>query len=223
MVNRISLVAAFALVCLTLSGNTLACGNSYYHRVHPQVAAMQQAEKHLDVGRIAEAAAIVLGLFSKISEAKGTDLELEARARRIVALATVRNGGHWPVSEAGAQAPAEPLTWAVQQLRAAAERSGMQPRAQSDLGEALALTPSGTEEASTILEKLAGKMLITSPHAWAALARVRKAKGDTNGGWGALAECRKKALYNGTCSLEAPKKGGAVKKALGGGRAHGRS
>jgi hypothetical protein len=204
-----------ALSALMIPSASMACGNSYYHRVEPRVKAIQDAEGLLQAGQVRPAAENVLRIYPRIASKNGSE-PLESRARAVMALAVVRNGGRWPVEAAPKDRPDDPAIWAVRQLRAADQKASSIPRTQSDLAEALGAVPDGAKEATKILEGLAEKKVIPSAHAWATLARLRKAQGNENAGWAALAECRKRARYNGVCRMQPPQPGAAAKNGAGG-------
>ncbi len=202
-------VLVAALSAAIVPSASMACGNSYYHRVDPRVRAVQEAESLLLVGQVRPAAERVLSVYPRVATEVGSG-SLPSRASTVMALAVVRNGGVWPVDVDRDQRPDQPAVWAVDRLRLA-DKGGTTPRTQSDLAEALAALPQGQKEASTILEALASKKVIPSAHAWATLARLRQARGEQNAGWAALAECRKLARYNGVCRMQPPSPGVAAK------------
>ncbi|MFT3766473.1 MAG: hypothetical protein QM820_13310 [Minicystis sp.] len=71
---------------------------------------------------------------------------------------------------------------------------------QSDFGEGLAKTQPA--DARKILEDLAKRDVVTTPYAYAALARLRAAAGDTKGRDEALAKCKPMAKVASICTLE---------------------
>jgi hypothetical protein len=130
-------------------------------------------------------------------------LPLVGRALRVLALVTVRSGGLWPSrGKLTARDVAERnqnLDWAVTKLRRRQIADIGHPGRLSDLGEALAARPAQHDEALRILEHLAARDLITSAHAYAALGRLRGAKGDAEGSSQALERCRKLAKLKDVC------------------------
>jgi predicted RNA polymerase sigma factor len=169
-----------------------AC-ESAVQMVRPQPSPAQlvaSAEKILEVSPN-EAARVINANFPLVQTVPAGKDPVWTRALRVLAVATVR------VSTNG-----ETLGWAVQALRDIEKVKANDPAVQADLGEALSKTSTGKAEALTILSKLADKDLMGSPHAYAALASLKQAKGDAAGAQAAMSRCREmsKNAAN-TCKL----------------------
>ncbi|HSO33275.1 MAG TPA: hypothetical protein VLT33_12165, partial [Labilithrix sp.] len=78
------------------------------------------------------------------------------------------------------------------------------PTVQADLGEALSKTASGQAESLKILQGLAQKDLMGSPHAYAALAKLRTQSGDSAGAEAAIKRCEEMSKTPGVCKPAAP-------------------
>jgi predicted Zn-dependent protease len=206
---KIAAIVAVALVSLPFARDADACGMSI--RMAPvqqeKPSAVQEvahAEQVLDGGQNVVAAKAVLKAFPRLRDsAVGTD-PLETRAVRVFALAVARSNGTINEASLGVStktewAPAGNLAWAIQSLREIDQKRPNDPAVQADLGEALSKVPHGQEEALTILQRLAGKDLMGSPHAYAALAKLRTAHGDAPGAEAALKRCEEMARGQGIC------------------------
>jgi hypothetical protein len=92
------------------------------------------------------------------------------------------------------------VAWAVQALRALADARKNDPAMKTDLAEVLARDPKTAVEASTILEELAAKDLVTSARGYRALAALRDARGEATGRDAALQRCRTMAKTPEICA-----------------------
>jgi hypothetical protein len=214
---KLVVIAAVALVSLPLARDAGACGMSI--RMAPvqqekpsAVREIAQAEAALEDGRTAVAAKAALKTFPRLREsAVGAD-PLETRAIRVFALAVARSNGAITEASLGIPtktdwAPAGNLAWAVQSLREIDQKRPNDPAVQADLGEALSMVAHAKDEALTILQRLAEKDLMGSPHAYAALAKLRTAHGDTAGAEAAVKRCEAMARGQGICKpASVPKK-----------------
>lgn len=164
-------------------------------------------EAKLDEGATTEAAAEALKLLGlqplelSVSASPQTVAErLTNRAVRVYALSSVRSGGAlgpWPVKteteKTGKTGKTEKertlnLEHAAKLLGALASPKDATPAAKGEHAEALARTKPA--DGKKVLESLAASDLMPSAHAWAALARLRAAGGDTKGSEAALAKCK---------------------------------
>lgn len=186
------LLSALALVvpCVTAAvpDDSAACINSTHRELDPLISNLVEAERVLLAGRFAEAADMALNAYPQLRAASGpeyTSNALLGRAQRIVAVAVVRTQGLLSGGEAfHASTAAErraALEWAVANLRRLSAAASDAPALETDLGEALETLPETQGEGRAVLEKLAGKDLVTSRQGWAALARLRRAAGDMAG------------------------------------------
>ncbi|MFZ5892977.1 MAG: hypothetical protein ACOY0T_18090 [Myxococcota bacterium] len=118
---------------------------------------------------------------------------MRSRLARVSALIAVRTGGQWPLQRPkranNAEARKKALRWAVRTLRQRATEVANDSVRQSDLGEALATLPNHAKEARALLERLATADLLTSAHAYQALARLRERAGDADGARNAHSRC----------------------------------
>jgi Flp pilus assembly protein TadD len=194
-----------------------ACGMSVRMEPTPQrptpVQEIARSEKALESGQHLQAATAILQTFPRIRSATAGQSPLETRALRVFALAVVRSEG--AVDEKKARvasangvdwSPRTNLAWAVQALREIDQKRPNDPTVQADLGEALSRTPTpaAQAEALTILQGLAQRDLMGSPHAYAALARLRIERGDPTGAEAALKRCEEMSKTPGVCRPAAP-------------------
>lgn len=209
---NIKKLAAVALAIVptvfAVTTDSQACGMSV--RMEPirqkptPVQEIARAEKSLEGGQAQVAAKTVLASFPRVRVATAGGNPLETRALRVFALAVVRSNG--AVNEKsmgfGSQAewtPAANLEWAAQALREIDASRPNDPAVQADLGEALSKLPAKQGEALTMLQGLAQKDLMGSPHAYAALAKLRTEKGDTAGAEAAVKRCEEMSKVPGVC------------------------
>lgn len=211
---KIARIAAFALALAPAAfvlGNATdakACGMSVRLDPTPQrptpVQEIARAEKALEGGQSLAASQAILGTFPRIRNATAGSNPLETRALRVFALALVRSEGaadekkaHVPTT--GEWTAKSNLEWAVQSLREIDEKRPNDPTVQADLGEALSKLPHGQKEALKILQGLAQKDLMGSPHAYAALAKLRTDAGDSEGALAAIKRCEEMTKSPGVC------------------------
>jgi hypothetical protein len=216
---KIAAALALALVpaALLVSSATdaHACGMSVRLEPTPQKATPVQeialSEKAIESGRNLDAARAVLRTFPRIRSATAGANPLETRALRVLSLAVVRSEGAVDEKKARVASangvewtPKANLEWAVQSLREIDQKRPNDPTVQADLGEALSKTASGQAEALTILQRLAQKDLMGSPHAYAALAKLRTQSGDSAGAEAAIKRCEEMSKSRGVCKPTAP-------------------
>ena len=204
------LPAAFALSYAT---DASACGMSVRLEPTPQkptpVQEIARAEKALESGQNLVAARAILGNFPTVRIATAGANPLETRALRVFSLAVVRSGGIVNEKTAGFGSlvewtPTANLEWAVQAIREIDAKRSNDPTVQADLGEALSKLPHGQAESLKILQGLAQKDLMGSPHAYAALAKLRAEKGDSAGAEAAIKRCEEMSKAPGVCKPSAP-------------------
>jgi Flp pilus assembly protein TadD len=208
--------AAFVVSSVAFVGDAQACGMSVRLEPTPQrptpVQEIARAEKALEGGQSLAAAQAILGTFPRIRTATAGSNPLETRALRVFSLAVVRSDGavdekkaHVASANGVEWTPSANLAWAVQSLREIDEKRPNDPTVQADLGEALSKTVAGQKEALTILQGLAQKDLMGSPHAYAALAKLRTQNGDSAGAEAAIKRCEEMSKTPGVCKAPAPK------------------
>lgn len=205
-------VLALALVpaafLLSTTHDAQACGMSVRLDPTPQkpspVQEIARAEKALESGQNLAAAKAVLGTFPRVRVATAGGNPLETRALRVFALAVVRSDGDITEKKAGIPSQTEwtktaNLEWAVQSLREIDQKRPNDPTVQADLGEALSKLPHAKDEAMKLLAHLAQKDLMGSPHAYAALAKMKSEKGDLAGAEAAIKKCEEMSKNPGVC------------------------
>ena len=124
----------------------------------------------------------------------------ESEARGALAIAVVRSGGAQGLlaSTTRAVQKKKNLTYAMKLLENELNVSGGDPVMSTYLGEAYA-SLGKTDAARDILEDLASTDLIVSPEGWAALAKVRAAKGDAELASAATSRCAAMSGDDGSC------------------------
>jgi Flp pilus assembly protein TadD len=220
---KIAAVLALALVpaavvvsSVVCERDAQACGMSVRMDPTPQrptpVQEIARAEKALENGQNLTAATAILGSFPRIRTAMAGANPLETRALRVFALAVVRSDGtvdekkaHVASANGNDWTPKANLDWAVQSLREIDAKRPNDPSVQADLGEALSKTATGQAEALKLLQGLAQKDLMGSPHAYAALAKLRTQNGDSAGAEAAIKRCVEMSKTPGVCKAPAPK------------------
>jgi len=197
-----------SVLAVSYATDASACGMSIRMDSTPQkptpVQEIARAEKALENGQNLVAAKAVLANFPRVRSVTAGANPLETRALRVFALAVVRSNGAVNEKSAGVAGrsewtPTANLEWAVQSIREIDAKRPNDPTVQADLGEALSKLPHGQKEAIEILQKLAEKDLMGSPHAYAALAKLRTAKGDLGGAEAAIKRCEEMSKTPGVC------------------------
>ena len=208
--------AALVVSSVAYEHDAKACGMSVRMDPTPQrptpVQEIARAEKALEGGQNLAAAQAILGSFPRIRTATAGANPLETRALRVFALAVVRSDGtvdekkaHVASANGNEWTPKANLEWAVQSLREIDVKRPNDPTVQADLGEALSKTATGQGEALKLLQGLAQKDLMGSPHAYAALAKLRTQNGDSAGAEAAIKRCEEMSKTPGVCKSPAPK------------------
>ncbi len=206
-------VVPSVLAVSTYASDASACGMSIRMDPTPQkptpVQEIARAEKALESGQNLVAAKAILGTFPRVRVATAGANPLETRGLRVFALAVVRSNGAVNEKTAGFASQGEwtpnaNLEWAVQSIREIDAKRPNDPSVQADLGEALSKLPHGQPEALKILQGLAQKDLMGSPHAYAALAKLRSEKGDLEGAEAAIKRCEEMSKTPGVCKPASP-------------------
>lgn len=218
---KIARVAALALALVpaafvvSSTHDAHACGMSVRMEPTPQkptpVQEVARSEKALESGQNLVAATAILQSFPKIRSATAGANPLETRALRVFSLAVIRSDGAVDEKKAKVASangiewtPRANLEWAVQSLREIDQKRPNDPTVQADLGEALSKTATGQGEALKILQGLAQKDLMGSPHAYAALAKLRSQSGDLAGAEAAIKRCEEMSKSPGVCKPASP-------------------
>lgn len=218
--NAVLAVAALAASLVAAAPDARACGSAIRLDPTPQrptpVLEIARAEKALEGGNALAASQAVLGSFPRIRNAQVGHSPLETRGLRVFALALVRSDGaadekRAHVGTSGEWTAKSNLAWAVQALREIDQSRPNDPAVQADLGEALSKTGSGQTEALKVLQGLAQRDLMGSPHAYAALARLRSERGDDAGAQAAVKRCEEMSKTPGVCRPASPSKPVAAK------------
>lgn len=209
-----------AVAAALLSSGTLAvshadaCGMSVRlapPKVHEAkanpVLEVAAAERALEQNQPLLAARKIVAAFPQVrAEEAGRD-PLGTRALRVLALAAVRADGNLALGGAQTWSRSANLQWALQSLREIDQKRPNDPALQADLGEALARLPHTEDEAFKVLDGLAKKDLMGSPHAYAALGRLRADRGDREGAALAVKRCEGMAQTPSVCAQPAASQG----------------
>lgn len=204
LLPRLVLVASFAAAPASqlLSVATAhACGNSYRYELDPKTNMLVRAEESLHEGDFKKAYKLAVdatGQVGKTVEGKDRPAGLEAgRARglRVAAIAAIRSNG------AVSKNKDATVTWAVDQLRVLAVRENNNPYLLARLAEGLALQPTGSTEALSILAKLADDDMMPDAAAWLLYAKLTT---DDKVKTRALDQCKLRANDPSICKVKAP-------------------
>ena len=206
MTLKTPILLAALLGAATAAGpDARACGYFDYREIRPAVHVRPKpvpvaandrvaaADQRLEEEHLAEAGTEVVTAFPAIRRTAVGASPLETRALRILSLAVVRGEGTLRgvpgFSGAHEAERSANLEWAVGKLRAIDAARPNDPVTQADLAEALAAGTQHADESLAILADLAGRDLVGSAHAYAALARLRASKGDAGASRVALGRC----------------------------------
>lgn len=210
-------VSAFAAVG-SVASDAKACGGEWVPAVEidHRPEGIARAEKVLKKGEHVAAAAMIIRMMPHVKDLKAKkDGTLVARAQRILALSVARNNGALPIDKElpsyvqgtwigkSDKDKATNLEWSVAALRKLNDIKKDDAAVQSDLAEALAKVEKHRGEAKAMLEKLAEKDLIATPEAYATLADLRSAAGDSEGQKLALKRCESMAKSANVCRASA--------------------
>jgi len=217
-IARTAIAASLALAGLVTAPTAAhACGGGWWpeDNVDHRIQGVATAEKQLDDGHYAAAAGAIIRMIPYIKNYEGTSKDpIARRALRVLAVATARTGGKLALgrelpqflqgSWLGADGTAQQtnLKWAVATLSKAAEDKKDDVVLEGDLALAMARTDGHEAEGRKRLEALADKDLLTSPEAYAELAKLRAAAGDGDGRTAALERCRAMADEAAICSVQ---------------------
>lgn len=182
-----------------------ACGGEWYpyveiEQVDYRPMVVGQAEKAIEAGEFHAAAGMIIRAMPHIKTLDANKAAIVSRAQRVLAVATIRNGGALPLKNEvpqriqdtwlgeDADAREQNLQWAVSSLETIAETKKDDPSLQTEIAEGLAKLGKSSDAKET-LETLAKKDLISTPEGWATLAELRGSAGDTAGKQAALKRC----------------------------------
>lgn len=217
-IARTAIAASLALAGLIAAPTAAhACGGGWWpeDEVDHRIQGVADAEKKLDDGHYAAAAGSVIRMIPYIKNYEGTSKDpIARRALRVLAVATARTGGQLALKRElpqylrdtwmGADASEQQinLKWAVATLSKAAEEKKDDVVLEGDLALAMARTDGFKAEGRKRLEALAKKDLLTSPEAYAELAKLRAADGDGSGRTAALERCKAMADETAVCRVQ---------------------
>ena len=213
---------SMSVVSLLTNASALACGGDWYPEVQvdPRIRGVAEAEKALSAGNYLAAAGSVVRMMPHIETLRPGGDKLVARAERVLAVAIAHADGKLAIER---EVPAEVLghwqgksnvdrgknlAWSVATLRRELSSGTItvqkdDPGLQTELGEALSKLEGGQDEARTILESLAARDLVASPHGYRALAELRQQKGDAAGQQLAMKRCESMAANRKMCESSA--------------------
>jgi len=217
-IARTALAASLALAGLVAAPSAAhACGGGWWpdETVDHRIQGVANAEKQLEDGHYAAASGAIIRMIPYIKNYEGTSKDpIARRALRVLAVATARTGGQLALQRElpqylrgtwmGADGADQQvnLNWAVATLSKAAEEKKDDVVLESDLALAMARTDGFEAEGRKRLEALAKKDLLTSPEAYAELAKLRAADGDGSGRTAALERCRAMSDEAETCRMQ---------------------
>lgn len=207
---RFGLALSIVTAGLATAAESVACGGEWIPammELEPQVdyrpQGVARAEKDLENGNYRAAAGAIIRMMPHVKSLKAKkNASIVARAQRVLAVATVRSAGQLDV---GREVPKfiqdtwlgksredrrANLEFAVSTLTRVSELKEDDPAVQTELGEAMAQLDDRRGEAKVLLEKLAKKDLVATPEGYAALAKLRKDKGDDDGFRAAMKRCQ---------------------------------
>jgi hypothetical protein len=191
----------------------VACGGEWAPEVEidHRIQGVAFAEKQFDDGHALSAAATVIRVMPHVGTLNPHRSKLVERAQRILAVAIARGEGELSVAKEvpdyaqgkwlgkTADHRQANLGWAVETLRQVSKIKKDDTTVKTDLAEALAKVPAHQAEARQMLEDLAKRDLVSTPEAYAALAKLRSLAGDAKGQKLALERCAKMAKSIAVC------------------------
>jgi hypothetical protein len=191
----LAVLAAAAVATVTGDARAQSCGMGdidWYGVEHINVS---RADELLRQGEPQKAASLLQHMWPELHDAVpvASSIPVIADGVRLMALAAVRSDGNikselgwssWTPRERSAN-----VAWGVRRLRMLAAANPYSLEAKTDLGEALARSPSTREEGRDLLEDLDSTRSIATAEGYAALAFVRSQADDTRGAELAGADC----------------------------------
>jgi predicted Zn-dependent protease len=158
------------------------------------------AEKELESGKAAAAAARVRASFPNIRALGADAAPLALRAERIYALAVVRTDG--TLDDKAGWARWGNMEWALQTLGDLDRAKPNNPAVQADLAEAEVALERTRKVGIETLESLDRRDLLGSSYAYLALARAREATGDHDGMLAAARRCAAMSTNRRQCQIK---------------------
>jgi hypothetical protein len=173
-------LAAFALgaAVATLEPEPAeACIHGMRQQVDPVPQGVAEAERFLEQGRPRAAVAKLKSVDPSLVLRKPGASPVSDQALRVLARAAARTGGELTLGfegdTDGEGAAGKRLDWAEATMRELAKKHPTDAAITSDLAEVIAQSPTKREEAKTALAELEAADLVSTAHAYAALARLR--------------------------------------------------
>jgi len=146
-------------------------------QVDPVPMGVAEAEVLLDQGKPRAAIARLRAVDATLARRKPGASPVSDQALRVLARAVARTGGDTRIDFEGEVdgegAAGKRIDWAAQVMRDLAKAQPQDPGVATDLGEVLAQVPAKRDEAERLLGKQESADLMSTGHAYAALARVR--------------------------------------------------
>jgi len=176
-----------------------ACMNGVRVQTDNPTQLLVKAEKNLQSGHLDAAYKGATRVVDSLNHQKLSAKDRGAldKARRLQAVAVIRAEGKLKTRNIGVDA-------AAALLRSRYDHASDEATTIAEHAEALALTPSGRNDALALLADLEARDLLASPYAWRTLARLRAASGDTDGATRALERCRKSTRTASLCAVDPP-------------------
>lgn len=210
-VRTLALRFAFAFAALSgaaaYSHDASACGDVFIPEIDHRIQGLANAEKALRDGKVVAAAQSVVRMFPEIRTINPGKDGMLGRAQRTLAIALVRTDGAIDLDPTWrAKSPeqrAQNVAWAVSSLERLRKVRTNDPTVDTDLGEALAKVDGRHEEARTILQSLADRDLLATPHGYAALGKLQSESGNAAARDAAVARCKAMAKDAEICKLTA--------------------
>lgn len=205
--NRLAIATALACAVLGAPAVADACGNSVQRVVDRTNEEVRKAELLLAKGDHGKAIRTIRDEYGDraiaLHDGRGGNW-LHHRAQRVMALAVVRSKGEISIADGfGGKTDAQrrgAVAWAVLTLRLHLGND-TDPVKTVDLAQALALQPTGRDEAHALLKQVADADLMPSAEGWALLAELSKQRGDADTSKLAVERCKQIAGDKTKCDV----------------------
>jgi hypothetical protein len=200
-----------------------ACMHGMSRQVDPVPMGVAEAEVLLDQGKPRAAIARLRAVDASLARRKPGASPVSDQALRVFARAVARTGGDTRIDfegeVEGEGAEGKRIDWAEQMMRELVKAQPNDPGVATDLGEVLAQVPAKRDEAEKLLTKQETGDLMSTAHAYAALARARSSRAADGPGFlrGALStldhgrlaidlsRCRNMTKDQAACTLADPR------------------